>query len=77
MWRTDPACCRTGLTLQAAEKSFYDVLAQKYTPSLYHFHHTYVNVDNDCPYDPIIYSKTIDSNVSQVDANVMGRELKS
>ncbi|XWS71678.1 hypothetical protein CRYUN_Cryun03dG0159200 [Craigia yunnanensis] len=63
-----PCMLQDCLALQAAEKSFYDVLAQKYPPSPDHFHHN-VDVDNDCPYDPIIYSTTADGNVSQADAN--------
>ncbi|XVF20031.1 hypothetical protein REPUB_Repub11eG0163000 [Reevesia pubescens] len=50
------------LALQAAEKSFYDVLAHKYPPSPDHFHQN-LDADNQCPTDPIIYASTANNLV--------------
>ncbi|XP_021278578.1 scarecrow-like protein 30 [Herrania umbratica] len=65
-----PCMLQDCLALQAAEKSFYDVLVQKYPPLPDHFHQD-IDVDNVCPYDPVICSNRADGNDSQAAANNM------
>ncbi|EOY33997.1 hypothetical protein QUC31_018646 [Theobroma cacao] len=65
-----PCMLQDCLALQAAEKSFYDVQVQKYPPLPDHFYQE-VDVDNECPYDPLICSNRADGNDSQAAANNM------
>ncbi|XVF05494.1 hypothetical protein REPUB_Repub05bG0177200 [Reevesia pubescens] len=57
-----PCMLQGCLALQAAEKSFYDVLAQKYHPSPDHLHQN-PDIDNDCPYDPNVRQPTANNLV--------------